>query len=207
MSNRSLSPVVYDRAMAPVERWGLTRQRRLTLAPAYGRILEVGAGTGLNLAHYPSGATVVACEPDPARRDRLAERAATSPAAVEVVDGGVPGLPYEDGSFDTVVCTLVLCAVDDPTGAIDELRRLLAPDGQLLFLEQIIGRSHVTAAVQRTLAPAWAALAGGCRLDRDTIGALRAGGFVISECERLAPLGRPTAGTVVRGRAIKRSDR
>jgi SAM-dependent methyltransferase len=207
MSNRSLSPVAYDRAMAPVERWGLTRQRRLALAPAYGRILEVGAGTGLNLAHYPPGATVVACEPDPAVRDRLEERAATSPASVEVVDGGVPGLPFEDGSFDTVVCTLVLCAVDDPTGAIGELRRLLAPDGQLLFLEPIIGRSHATAAVQRRLAPAWAVLAGGFRLDRDTIGALRAGGFVVSECERLAPLGRPTAGTVVRGRAIKRSDR
>jgi SAM-dependent methyltransferase len=207
MSNRSLSPVAYDRAMAPVERWGLTRQRRLALAPAYGRILEVGAGTGLNLAHYPPGATVVACEPDPAVRDRLEERAATSPASVELVDGGVPGLPFEDGSFDTVVCTLVLCAVDDPTGAIGELRRLLAPDGQLLFLEPIIGRSHATAAVQRRLAPAWAVLAGGFRLDRDTIGALRAGGFVVSECERLAPLGRPTAGTVVRGRAIKRSDR
>jgi SAM-dependent methyltransferase len=207
MSNRTLSPVAHDRAMAPVERWGLARQRRLTLAPACGRILEVGAGTGLNLAHYPLGATVVACGPDPAKRARLEERAATSPAAVEVVDGRVPGLGYEDGSFDTVVCTLVLCSVEDLSGTIDEIRRLLAPDGQLLFLEHIIGRSHAVAAAQRTLAPGWAVLAGGCRLDRDTIGALRAGRFVVSDCERLAPLGRLTTGTVVRGRAIKRSDR
>jgi SAM-dependent methyltransferase len=201
---RTLSPVAYDRAMAPIERWGLARQRRLTVAPARGRILEVGAGTGLNLAQYPAGATVVACEPDPGLHARLEARAAASAASVEVVLGGVPGLPFGDGSFDTVVCILVLCTVENVTGAVDEIHRLLAPDGQVLFLEHIVGRSHLTAAVQRTLSPAWAALAAGCRLDRDTVGALRAGRFVISDCERLAPFGRPTAGTVVRGRAIKR---
>ena len=205
MATRSLSPVAYDRAMAPLERRGLARQRALTCAAAAGRVLEIGAGTGLNLAWYPGGVTVVACEPDPALRGRLEERAADAAATVEVVAGGVPGLPFEDASFDTVVCTLVLCTVADLPGSVAEIHRLLAPDGHLLFLEHILGRSRVTAAVQRAVAPAWAAVAGGCRLDRDTIAALRAGGFVVSDCERLAPLGRISAGTVVRGRAIRRS--
>jgi SAM-dependent methyltransferase len=204
MPTRTLSPVAHDRAMAPIERLGLARQRALTLAGAAGRVLDVGAGTGLNLAHYPRGVTVVACEPDAARRARLEERAAAAPVPVDVVAGAVPGLAFDDGSFETVVCTLVLCTVEDLPGAIAELRRLLTLDGQLLFFEHVLGRSHLMAAVQRAVAPAWANVAGGCRLDRDVIAALRDGGFVISECERLAPLGGPTAGTVVRGRAIIR---
>jgi len=116
-----------------------------------------------------------------------------------------PPLPHADGAFDTVVCCWVLCRVENVAGSLAELHRVLAPGGQLLFLEHVRGRSHAVAAVQRALSPVWARVAGGCRLDRDTIGALRASRFVVDECERLAPLGRPTAGTVVRGRAILRS--
>jgi SAM-dependent methyltransferase len=191
--------------MAPVERWGLARQRWLTLTTARGRVLDVGARTGLNVAHYPPGVSVVAAEQEAAPRARLRERAARA-ARAAVVAAGVPGLPFRDGSFDTVVCTMVLCRVDDVAAAIADLRRVLAPDGELLFLEHTVGRRRSTAAVQRAIAPAFAA-AGGCRVDRETIAALRAGGFVISDCERLAPVGRLTAGTVVRGRAIKRSSR
>jgi SAM-dependent methyltransferase len=198
------SPAAYERAIAPIERGGLARQRWLTLAPARGRVLEVAARTGLNLAHYPPGVHVVAAEPEAAMRSRLAARAATAPVPVEVVAARVPGLPFADGAFDTVVCTLALCRVDDVGRAVADMRRVLSADGELLFLEHILGRRPTMAALQRAVAPAWAA-AGGCRLDRDTIAALRAGGFVVGDCERLAPLGRLSAGTVVRGRAIKRS--
>jgi SAM-dependent methyltransferase len=190
--------------MAPLERWGLARQRHLTLAPARGRVLEVGARTGTNVAHYPPDVAAVATEPGHAARARLRARAATAPAPVRVVAAAVPGLPFRDGAFETVVCTLVLCRVADPAAAIADIRRVLHAEGELLFLEHIIGRRRTTAAAQRAVAPAWSAV-GGCRVDRDTIAALRAGGFVISDCERLAPVGRLSAGTVVRGRAIKRS--
>jgi len=190
--------------MAPIERWGLARQRQLTLAPARGRVLEVGARTGHNLAYYPPGVTVVVTERDAARRARLADRATWSPGAVRVVAASVPGLPFADGVFDTVVSTLALCGVDEIAAAIADLRRVLSGEGELLFLEHTLGRRRSVAAAQRALAPVWAAV-GGCRLDRDTIGALRAGGFVVSDCERLAPIGRLSFGTVVRGRAIKRS--
>ncbi len=190
--------------MAPVERWGLARQRWLTVLHARGRVLEVAARAGLNLAHYPPGVRVVAAEPGAGPRALLAERARGAPVPVEVVAARLPRLPFADGVFDSVVCTLALCAVADPAPAVAELRRVLSDEGELLFLEHIVGRRPTVAAVQRAAAPAWAAL-GGCRIDRDAIAVLRAGGFVVGDCERLAPVGRLSAGTVVRGRAIKRS--
>ncbi|GAC1315409.1 MAG: hypothetical protein NVSMB12_10870 [Acidimicrobiales bacterium] len=194
----------YDVVIAPVEAMGLRAERARVVAPAVGRVLEVGAGTGLGLHHYPPAVTaVVACEPDPAMRGRLATRAKAAPVPVTVLEQGVPGLDLPDGSFDTIVCVLVLCTVPDPAAALAELRRLLAPGGVLLFLEHVLGRGPV-ARLQRAAAPAWARAAGGCRLDRDTIGALRAAGFVVTDLERLAPLGRLTGGSVVRGRAIAR---
>jgi SAM-dependent methyltransferase len=205
MSRGGRSALTYDRAMAPLERWGLARQRHLTVANARGRVLEVGARTGRNLGHYPPGLSlVVAAEARPALRPQLAAHASAAPWPVRVVAAALPGLPFADGSFDAVVCTLVLCTTGDVAAAVADLRRVLSPDGELLFLEHTVGRRRTATVLQRALAPAWAA-AGGCRIDLDTIAALRAGGFVISDCERLAPMGRLTAGTVVRGRAIRRS--
>ena len=202
MAFRSHVPAAHDLVMEPVERLGLGRQRALTVVPATGRVLEAGAGTGRGLVHYRPGVTVVACEPDAERRLRLARRATTAPVPVVVVAAGLPDLPFADGCFDTVVCALVICSVGDAAAALAELRRVLVPGGQLLFLEHGPARSHAVAALQRELAPTWARLASGCRLDRDPIGALRAGGFVVSECQRLEPLGRATSGVLVRGRAI-----
>ena len=202
MAYRLHVPAAHDLVMEPVERLGLGRQRALTVAAATGRVLEVGAGTGRGLVHYRPGVTVVACEPDARRRHRLTRRAVAAPVPVTVVAAGLPHLPFADGSLETVVCTLVLCSVGDAAPALAELRRVLAPGGQLLFLEHGPARSHAVAALQREVAPAWARLASGCRLDRDPIGALRAGGFVVSECQRLEPLGRATSGVLVRGRAI-----
>jgi len=192
--------------MAPLERWGLARQRHLTLMPARGLVLDVRARHGANLAHFPSGVSVIAVEPDAAFLVVLGERAAGVPAGVdvEVVGASVPGLPFADGAFDTVVCTMALCTVEDLGGAVADLRRVLAGDGELLFFEHTVGRRPMMAAVQRAVAPVWVA-AGGCHVDRDVIAALRAGGFVVGDCERLSPVGRLSAGTFVRGRAIKRS--
>ncbi len=204
MPPRACSAVAFERAAAPIERWGLARQRGLTVAPARGLVLEVGSATGANLAHYPPGVRVIAAEADAAMRAKLVVRAAAAAVPVRAVAAAVPGLPFADGVFGTVVSTLVLCAVDDVAGAVADLRRVLSPEGELLFLEHIVGRRPVAAKLQRALAPAWVA-AGGCHVDRDAIAALRAGGFVVGHCERLAPVGRLSAGTVVRGRAIKRS--
>ncbi len=200
-----LAAAAYDSLAGPL--LGLDAERSRLLAPARGSTLEVGAGTGLTLRHYPAAVTsVVACEPRPDHRLRLRARADRAPVPVSVLACSTPGLPFEEASFDTVVCSLVLCTVEDVPGTLSELRRVLRPDGSLLFLEHIVGRNHAVAAAQRALSPGWARVAGGCRLDRDTIAALRSGGFVVADCERLAPLGRLSAGTLVRGRAIRRRE-
>ena len=199
-----LSATVYDAVFAPLEHLGMRAARAELLTQARGRVLEVGAGTGLSLPHYPPAVTsVVAYEPDPGLRTRLDRRAAAAPVPVRVVAGGIPGLDLADGSIDTVVCVFVLCTVGDVDAGLADLRRVLARDGSLLFLEHVLGRRPV-AGLQRLVTPAWSHLAGGCHLDRDTIGALRSAGFVITDLDRLAPLGRLTAGSVVRGRAMAR---
>ena len=201
----SLRGSAYDVVLAPIEALGLRAERARVVAAARGRVLEVGAGTGLNLGQYPPTVTaLVACEPDPAMRPRLATRAAAAPFPVTVHPGGVPPVDEPDDSFDTIVCVLVLCTVADPAATLREMRRLLAPGGSVLFLEHVIGRGP-TARFQRVASPAWARVAGGCRLDRDTIAAMREAGFVITDLERPAPFGRLTAGAIVRGRAVGRA--
>ena len=109
----------------------------------------------------------------------------------------------DDGSFDTIVCVTSLCRIGDQVAFAAGLRRLLAPGGSLLFLEHVRG-PHPVSRLQRLYSPGWSAVTGGCRLDCDTVGAIREGGFVVCDLERLAPLGRASAGTVVAARAIAR---
>jgi SAM-dependent methyltransferase len=198
--------VLYDLALAPVEALGLSAERERVITRATGRVLEVGAGTGLNLMHYSRSrvSEVVLCEPDDVMRHRLARRAAHADVDVALIASGVPGLPFAPASFDTIVCVLVLCTVAEPHAALTELRGLVKPDGQLLFLEHVLARTAM-GAVQRRLAPSWAKVACGCRLDRDTIGTMQETRWVIADCERPKPLGRLSAQMVVRGRAVPRA--
>ena len=137
---------------------GLETERASLLADARGRVLEVGAGTGLNARHYPAGVEVVYTEPDP----EMALR-------VPVIAAPAEELPFDDGSFDTVVSTLVLCAVSDPERAIAEIRRVLVPGGRLLFLEHVrADDGSALARWQDRLNPLWRAVAG-CNCNRRTI--------------------------------------
>jgi SAM-dependent methyltransferase len=209
MADHPLFAAVYDGVMARAESGWLGRLRAGVVGRARGRVLDVGAGTGANLAHVPAGVeSVVLSEPDGAMRRRLERRVGEARGAgpqvpVEVVAGSVPGLEFEDGLFDTILCTLVLCSVAEPSAALADLRRLLAPDGRLLFLEHV----RVTGSgrhLQRLAAPAWQHIAAGCRLDRDTIGSLRAAGFVVADCERPPIVGGSWGGFVVTGSAVRR---
>jgi SAM-dependent methyltransferase len=167
---------VYDRTVARAERAGIADARRKLLSGTRGRILEVGAGTGLNVEHYPAGSDVTYTEPDPHMAKRLRAR------GVDVVEVGAEALPFADESFDTVVSTLVLCTVPDVPASLREIRRVLAPGGRLLFLE------HVRAAPgsklerwQDRLHGPWHALAGGCNCNRDLPASLAAAGFSIED--------------------------
>ena len=165
---------LYDLSMRRGERAGMQQRRRALLEGAHGRTLEIGAGTGLHAALYPPGLDrLVLTEPDPHMAGRLRRRAGRA----EVVVAGAEALPFADASFDTVVATLVLCTVPDPAAALAEVRRVLADDGALLFIEHVRSDDPRVARRQDRLRRPWAALAGGCRCNQPTLALMAAAGL------------------------------
>jgi ubiquinone/menaquinone biosynthesis C-methylase UbiE len=173
--------LLYDPVLWLGELAGMRRRRRMLLSSARGRVVEIGAGTGLNIAHYPDGiAELVLAEPEPAMRRRLARRLRRHARVARIVDAPAEHLPLADGSVDTVVSTLVLCTVDEPERALREIARVLGPDGQLLFIEHVRASSRFLAECQDTLLHPWRRFAGGCLCNRPTIDLMRACGFTIA---------------------------
>src|ERR1700752_750767 len=155
--------LLYDPFLWLGEIAGMRNRRSALLGDARGRVVEIGAGTGLNVAHYPEGiAELVLTEPDAAMRRRLTHRRQKHGRIGRIVDPPARRLPLADASVDTVVSTLVLCTVDDPEGTLREIARVLRPDGQLLFIEHVRAGSRFLAACQDNLLQAWRRFAGGC---------------------------------------------
>jgi ubiquinone/menaquinone biosynthesis C-methylase UbiE len=170
---------VYDALMWPFERAAVGAWRRRVAAGARGRVLEIGSGTGAQLRWYAPGTHVTALEPDDGMRARMDRRALEARASVRVVGGRAEELPFADGSFDAAVSAFALCTVADPAAALAELRRVLVPGGALLLLEHVHLAWEPGRTLQTAAAPAWAAVAGGCRLDRDTLRSAAAAGFIL----------------------------
>jgi SAM-dependent methyltransferase len=161
---------IYEPFLWLGERAGMAERRRRVLAGATGRVIELGAGTGLNLDHYPTAVDdLVLTEPDEGMSRRLEARVRESSRTAEVVHAPAEELPFEDHSFDTAVSTLVLCTVEDPERAVSELRRVLRPGGRFLFIEHVRSDSPRLARWQDRLEEPWAAFAEGCRCNRRTL--------------------------------------
>jgi len=175
----------YDRAFAATEEAGLRRMRRGLLAGARGRVLELGAGTGANLELYPPAVErLTLVEPDPHMSRQLRAKLAEASREAEVIEAPGERLPCGDASFDTVVVTLVLCTVPDPAAALAEITRVLAPGGQLLFLEHVRAEDAGLARWQDRLEKPWRFLGDGCHCNRDTVAAIAASGLRIDQLER-----------------------
>lgn len=175
---------LYDRMTATSERAGLAAQRRRLLRDARGRVLEVGAGTGINLDHYPDGVEdLVLVEPERAMARKLRGRLRQLGRTAEIVEADAAALPFPDDSFDTVVCTLVLCSIVDPRRALDELRRVLRPGGSLLFLEHVRSDDLRTARLQDRVNTVWRFVANGCNCNRPTLSLIE-GSLSVEEVER-----------------------
>jgi SAM-dependent methyltransferase len=161
---------IYDPFLWLGERLGMDRHRRDLLARAEGRVLEIGAGTGLNLRHYGDSVdALVLAEPIEPMARALERRAARLGRPAQVHRTPAEALPFADDSFDTVVSTLVLCTVADLPLALSEIGRVLRPGGQLLFVEHLRSDSERWGRWQDRLERPWAAFAGGCRCNRRTL--------------------------------------
>ncbi len=179
---------VYDRYNQGAERTWLGEARRLALSHARGRVLEIGAGTGMNLLYYQEVEQVVACEPDPAYLKQLHRRTSVAKVPVEVVDTAAERLPFPDASFDTVVSTLTLCSVDDPEACAAEMRRVVKPDGIVLLVEHVrTDGGGLKALAQAVAVPIWRWFVGGCRPNRPSLKTLFNAGFRITELDRFDP--------------------
>jgi ubiquinone/menaquinone biosynthesis C-methylase UbiE len=168
-------PWLYDALAALQDRTGLVRWRRWLAQGARGRVLDLGTGTGRMLPYYPAAARVVGLDPLPAALGRARRRARHVPLVV----GRAESLPFRDGAFDTVVGSLVLCSVADPARVLAEVRRVLAPGGELRLVEHVRSARPWRARVQDWIQPAWTRLTGGCHPNRETEVAVERAGFRI----------------------------
>ncbi|QIJ65455.1 class I SAM-dependent methyltransferase [Streptomyces sp. JB150] len=192
----------YDAMTARAEeKWGRPL-RTLMFSELTGTVLEVGAGSGANLPYYAKARALTAVEPASEMRGKLLRRAEEVELDVEVVDAWAERLPLPDDTYDTVVCTLVLCTVVDLPAALSEIRRVLKPGGQLVFFEHVRSPG-VVGLLQDVLAPLWRRVAGGCNANRRLLGALRDAGFQVRVHEVVRPWPRyPTNTPYVRGTAV-----
>jgi SAM-dependent methyltransferase len=142
-----------------------------------GAVLEIGAGTGANLGHLPAGTHLYALEPSRRMHDRLRRRVAQAGAELTILPTGAETIPLPDASVDEVICSLVLCTVDDPDAVLSEIRRVLRPGGRFRFVEHVAARPGIRASVQRAIRRPWGWLFEGCHPHRHTADAIRRAGF------------------------------
>ena len=175
-------PRLVDRSLGTEE---VGRLRAMACAGLRGRVIEVGFGSGLNLAHYPGEVSEIgAVEPSDLAWTKAAPRIAAARCVVRRADRDAQHLALPDDSFDAALTTFTLCTIPDPVAALHEIRRVLRPGARLHLAEHGLAPDPEVVRWQRRLAPFQHAVFGGCRLDRDIAALLEAGGFRWGACSR-----------------------
>ena len=171
----------YDRGMWLLERSKLSELRQRVVHKVTGNTLEIGAGTGANIAHYRGDVTVTAIDLRPAHIMAADKKAQQRSPGFEFAAACADAqqLPFPDDTFDTVLGTLVFCSIAQPQDALAEIRRVLRPGGQLILLEHVRGRTSFTRRLTDSLHPLWFAVQGVCHLNRETAAAVAGAGFQI----------------------------
>jgi len=182
------------------------KQRAKVVPLAAGRVLELGIGMGLNLGFYDAAKVESVTGVDPAPELRaIAEAAPRDPRlSVRVEPGTAERLPFDDASFDCLVCTFTLCSVQTPPAALGEAQRVLKPGGRFLYCEHGLAPDPGVATWQRRVEPIWKALAGGCHLTRPVTASIAAAGFGVTRSDSMYLPGTPRiAGWSEWGEAVK----
>lgn len=185
----------------------IMRQREKVVPLARGRVLEIGMGSGLNLAYYDKSKIemVYGLEPADEMRELAEPRVRSAPFKVEFIDLPGENIPLPDKSVDTVVTTYTLCTIPDAAKALQGMRRVLRPDGLLLFCEHGAAPDAGVAKWQNRINPFWKPIGGGCNLNRPIPALLRDAGFRIESLEEMYLPGTPRFmgynywGTALRG--------
>ena len=157
------------------------KARAELLPQASGNILEIGIGTGRNLPFYKPAQVQCLCGIDPGLHSRAKKRAAQAGLRLTAMPVTAERIPADDNSFDCAVCTFSLCTIPDPAAALLEMRRVLTPEGKLLFAEHGRAADDSVRRWQDRLTPVWSAIGGGCHLNRDIPSLLTAAGFSITQ--------------------------
>ena len=157
--------------------------RRTVAGGGRGRVLELGVGVGANWQFLPAGIAYSGIEPDPHMLRRAQRHAAESRLDVDLHLAAAEALPFADDTFDTVFTTLTLCSVEDLTGALAEVRRVLRPDGTFRFWEHVRPEGRVKARLADAITPAWKRIFAGCHPNRATVEAIQAAGFTMVELD------------------------
>ncbi|MCD6580448.1 MAG: class I SAM-dependent methyltransferase [Desulfuromusa sp.] len=196
----------YDYAMRNTEKRCLQKWRKELLVQANGELLEIGAGTGVNLPHYPDAVSrITLSEPDAQMRKNLLRKTGQlQQDRLDITPWGAESIEMPDASFDTIVSTLVLCSVPSLETSMQEIYRLLRPNGIFLFLEHIISDHPPTLVWQRRIEPFWSLCAGNCHLTRNTAGAIDSSGLKIEQLTEAPMTGAPAfVSRTIRGVARK----
>jgi len=164
----------YDMFMYPLESMGIRKARKSLVSMVSGNVLEVGSGTGVNIGLYDFDKIDSLILSDRKLSKKL-KKVSMDKVTLKQID--VTSLPFEDNTFDYVVHTLVFCSVNDVNKGLLELKRVLKPNGKLVFIEHIHPEGNILKKVFSFLNPAWRKIASGCNINRDYIGSLESNGF------------------------------
>ena len=176
----------YDFLAGSAERGTYREFREYVAGEARGHILEIGAGTGANLGYYPADADLTLSDPNPFMLKRLERKALEQGISIRTDHFAGEELPYDDGSFDTVVSTLVMCSVNDPAASIAEIARVLKPGGEFRFMEHIRGEGLIRERFQDLMTPVWRAIGDGCHPNRTTVSTISQNGLEITETRQFS---------------------
>src|SRR5690625_1551918 len=155
-----MKPRLYDSVMEVGGRMNINQVRKELLFHAKGHVLEIGSGTGINFPLYKQAAKLTAIEPDRAMRRRSLGRKARATMPITIMGAKAESLPFDNGTFDTVVSTLVFCTVQDPSKSIEEVIRVAKTGATILFLEHVIVKRPFFAKLQHLMTPLWRRVAG-----------------------------------------------
>ncbi|MBI1885895.1 MAG: class I SAM-dependent methyltransferase [Chloroflexi bacterium] len=180
---------IYDRMMASAEKSFMRKVREEIAGGASGRVLEIGCGTGANFAYYRDGASeIIATDPNPYMLERARRKAAALSRPIDIRAASAEELPFEDGSFDTVVSTLNFCTIPEPPRALAEIKRVLKAGGEFRFYEHVRYDHAFGAFWQDLVTPVWRWFGAGCHPNRDVASLIREAGFDFVELEHSKPL-------------------